>query len=172
MAPGASQATERLADAALRKRGTALLVDDEERVRLSTADMLGELGSAVVKAVSGEAALGMVDRGERFDLLVTDHFMPGITGTDLARPVRGLQPDVPVLLVSGYAETDGVAAGLPQLTKPFRKDELASSLARLDCPSSDDLRRFGTLRNGGSGLSGLRDWAACAWWRKRRSVRV
>lgn len=132
MAPEASQATERLADAALLKRGTALLVDDGERVRLSTADMLGEPGSAVVKAASGEAALGMVDRGERFDLLVTDHFMPGITGTDLARPIRGLQPDGPVLLVSGYAENDGVAADLPQLTKPFRKDELASSLARLD----------------------------------------
>lgn len=132
MAPEASHATERLADAALLKRGTALLVDDGKRVRLSTADLLGELGSAVVKAISGEAALGMIDRGERFDLLVTDHFMPGITGTDLARPIRGLQPDGPVLLVSGYAENDGVAADLPQLTKPFRKDELASSLARLD----------------------------------------
>lgn len=101
-------------------------------MRPGTADLLGELGSAVVKAISGEAALGMVDRGERFDLLVTDHCMPGITGTDLARPVRGLQPDGPVLLVSGYAENDGVAAVLPQLTKPFRKDELAPSLARLD----------------------------------------
>ena len=94
--------------------------------------MLGEPGSAVVKAVWGEAALGMVDRGERFDLLVTDQLMPGITGTDSARAVRGLQPDGPVLLVSGYAENDGVAAGLPQLTKPLREDELASSLARLD----------------------------------------
>lgn len=136
MAPEASHATERLGEEALRKRGAALRVDDEERVRLSTADMLGEIGSAVVKAASGEAALRMVDRGERFDLLVTDHLMPGITGTNLARPVRGLQPDGPVLLVSGYAENDGVAADLPQLTKPFRKDELASSLARLDHPLS------------------------------------
>ena len=62
---------------------------------------------------------------------MTDHLMPGITGTDLARAVQGLRPDVPVLLVSGYAESEGVEADLPRLTKPFRKDELASSLAQL-----------------------------------------
>jgi hypothetical protein len=88
VAPEASHATERLAGADLRKCGTALLVDDEERVRLSTADMLGEPGSAVVEAASGEAALRMVERGERFDLLVTDHLMPGPTGTGLPRAVR------------------------------------------------------------------------------------
>lgn len=112
-------------------RGIALLVDDEELVRMSTADMLGELGYAVIEAASGEEAIRLVDRGERFDLLVTDHLMPGITGTDLARAVRCNRPGVPVLLVSGYAESDGVAADLPRLTKPFRKDELATSLAQL-----------------------------------------
>nr|WP_274382919.1 PAS domain S-box protein [Methylorubrum extorquens] len=115
-------------------RGIALLVDDEELVRMSTADMLGELGYAVVEATSGEEAMRIVDRGERFDLLVTDHLMPGITGTDLAGVIRGLLPDVPVLLVSGYAESEGVAADLPRLTKPFRKDELAASLAQLAIP--------------------------------------
>ena len=112
-------------------RGIALLVDDEEFVRMSTADMLGELGYAVIEAASGEEAMHLIDGGRPFDLLVTDHLMPGITGTDLARAVRGLRPDVPVLLVSGYAESEGVAADLPRLTKPFRKDELASSLSQL-----------------------------------------
>ncbi|WP_128565166.1 PAS domain S-box protein [Methylobacterium crusticola] len=118
-------------------RGTALLVDDEELVRMSTADMLTDLGYAVVEAVSGEEALRLVHAGERFELLVTDHLMPGITGTDLARAVRSLRPEAQVLLVSGYAESDGVAADLPRLTKPFRKDELASILAQLtnDRPS-------------------------------------
>jgi CheY-like chemotaxis protein len=64
----------------------------------------------------------LVEGGRHFDLLVTDHLMPGIIGTDLARAVQGLRPDVPVLLVSGYAENEGVAADLPRLTKPFRKD--------------------------------------------------
>ena len=113
------------------RRGIALLVDDEELARASTADMLSELGYAVIEAASGEDAMRLVDRGERFDLLVTDHLMPGITGTDLARAVRGLRPGVPVLLVSGYAESDGVAADLPRLAKPFRKGELAASLTGL-----------------------------------------
>ena len=57
--------------------------------------------------------------------------MPGMNGTDLARAIRTLRPGVPVLLVSGYAETEGIPADLPRLTKPFRKDELASSLEQL-----------------------------------------
>jgi CheY-like chemotaxis protein len=77
----------------------------------------------------------LIEKGERFDLLVTDHLMPGMNGTDLARAVRTANPDLPVLLVSGYAENEGVEAGLPRLTKPFRKDELASSLAQLLTPT-------------------------------------
>ncbi len=58
--------------------------------------------------------------------------MPGVSGADLARAVRSSDPGMPVLLVSGYAEREGVDPDLPRLTKPFRKDELASSLARLE----------------------------------------
>lgn len=54
-----------------------------------------------------------------------------MNGTDLARAVRSANPGVPVLLVSGYAEREGLDADLPRLTKPFRKDELAFSLAQL-----------------------------------------
>ena len=49
----------------------------------------------------------------------------------LAREVRSSRPSVPVLLVSGYAEEDGVDPDLPRLTKPFRKHELALSLGQL-----------------------------------------
>ncbi len=111
--------------------GRALLVDDEELVRMSTADMLSDLGYAVVEAASGEEAMRLIDMGERFDLLVTDHLMSGMTGTDLARAVRSTRADLPVLLISGYAENEGIAPDLPRLTKPFRKDELAMSLAHL-----------------------------------------
>ncbi|KQQ19148.1 histidine kinase [Methylobacterium sp. Leaf123] len=112
-------------------RGTALLVDDEEVVRISTADMLTDLGYAVVEASSAEAALALVNKGEHFDLLVTDHLMPGMSGTDLARAIRTAKPGMPILLVSGYAEREGVDPDLARLNKPFRKDELAASLAQL-----------------------------------------
>jgi len=62
--------------------------------------------------------------------------MPGISGTDLARELRTVRPKLPVLLVSGYADREGVDPDLPRLAKPFRKSELAASIAQLtSCPS-------------------------------------
>lgn len=112
-------------------RGTVLLVDDEELVRASTSYMLAELGYRVIEAACGEEAMQQVANGEAFDLLVTDHLMPGINGTDLARLVRASRPGIAILLVSGYAEREGLDPELPRLTKPFRKSELAASLAQL-----------------------------------------
>ncbi len=114
-----------------RGAGTALLVDDEDLVRASTADMLADLGYAVVEAGSAEEALALIRNGVRPELLVTDHLMTGMNGTDLARIVRSEAAGVQVLLVSGYAEAEGVAPDLPRLTKPFRRDELAATLASL-----------------------------------------
>jgi len=113
------------------RAGSALLVDDEELVRISIADMLSDLGYDVTEASSGEEALRIINGGAHFDLLVTDHLMPGMTGTDLAAAIRAVRPDTSVLLVSGYAENEGIAPDLPRLTKPFRKDELATSLMQL-----------------------------------------
>ena len=112
-------------------RGVALLVDDEELVRMSTADMLVDLGFEVAEASSAEEALRLIKGGIKPDLLVTDHLMPGMTGAELAREARALNPSLPVLVVSGYAEVDGIAPDLPRLTKPFRNAELATSLQAL-----------------------------------------
>ena len=111
--------------------GTVLLVDDEDAVRMSTADMLADLGYAVVESTSSEEALRLLDGGLRIDLLVTDHLMPGLTGVDLARATLTRQPGVQVLIVSGFAEVEGVDPDLPRLTKPFRQAELAAILASL-----------------------------------------
>ncbi len=112
-------------------RGAALLVDDEEGVRLSTADMLAELGYDVVEAASAEEALRLLANGAQVGVVISDHLMPGMSGADLAQAVRENYPDLKVLILSGYADIDGVAPNLPRLTKPFRKDELAASLAEL-----------------------------------------
>ncbi|PVM93702.1 hybrid sensor histidine kinase/response regulator [Caulobacter endophyticus] len=109
--------------------GRALLVDDEDVVRASTADMLTELGYEVVEAVSAEDALRLLDEGLSVDLLVTDHLMPGKNGTDLARDFLQRSRTARVLVVSGYAEVEGVAPDLPRLVKPFRLAELAARLA-------------------------------------------
>ncbi|MDV3455795.1 PAS domain-containing protein [Sphingomonas sp. HF-S4] len=112
-------------------RGTALLVDDEELVRMSTADMLIDLGFEVIEASSAEEALLIVRSGADPDILVTDHLMPGMNGADLAREARVLKPSLRVLVVSGYADMEGIAPELPRLTKPFRSSELATSLATI-----------------------------------------
>lgn len=129
----AAQQVERTDDVEQRSAaGTVLLVDDERLVRASTADMLAELGYAVVEANSAEEALQLVSGGLQPDLLVTDHLMPGLTGTELARKLRARSPDLPVLLVSGYAEAEGVAPDLVRLVKPFRQADLAAKLRDLD----------------------------------------
>ncbi|HEX8469326.1 MAG TPA: PAS domain S-box protein [Allosphingosinicella sp.] len=112
------------------RAGTVLLVDDEPLVRASTADMLGELGFEVVEADSGSDALALLDMRVP-DLVITDHLMPGLSGTDLALILAAERPGLPVLIVSGYAELDGLPADLPRLTKPFRQADLAECIAKL-----------------------------------------
>ncbi len=98
---------------------------------MSTADMLGDLGFDVVEAGSAEEALRLIAAGTVPDLLVTDHLMPGMSGADLAARARTLSPGLPILVISGYAEAEGIAPDLPRLTKPFRNADLAASLSAI-----------------------------------------
>ncbi|MBR0799794.1 PAS domain S-box protein [Bradyrhizobium jicamae] len=111
--------------------GTALLVDDEDLVRATTADMLTDLGYAVLEAASAEEAIQLIGGGVKPRLLITDHLMAGMNGTDLARLVLSELPGTQVLLVSGYAESEGVEPDLPRMVKPFSSNELAAKLASL-----------------------------------------
>jgi PAS domain S-box-containing protein len=113
-------------------RGTALLVDDEPLVRESTAQMLTELGYRVIEAGSAREAIERLDEDDRIDVLVTDHFMPGMTGTELARQITRRRPGLPVLIVSGYADVDDLAPDLPRLSKPFRQYELGQALVAIE----------------------------------------
>jgi PAS domain S-box-containing protein len=110
-----------------RRAGRALVVDDEDLVRASTAEMLEELGYDTMEAVSGTEALRILEE-ESFDLLVTDHLMPGVTGTELARLTHDRAPQTKVLIVSGYAGAEGLDPAYKRLTKPFRQSELAAAL--------------------------------------------
>jgi CheY-like chemotaxis protein len=121
----------KVAPVAITLQGCALLVDDEELVRMSTADMLADLGYDVIEANSAEHALRLLDEGAAPDLVVTDHLMPGMTGAQLALEVRTRKPGLPILIVSGYVEEEGIAPGLLRLTKPFRNAELAQCLTNL-----------------------------------------
>ena len=108
-----------------------LLVDDEELVRIGIGDMLADLGHEVVTAGSGFTALELLKRGD-IDLMVTDYAMPGMTGGELASAAHGLNPDLPILLITGYANLSAeVGSGVPRLAKPFRQADLAACMASL-----------------------------------------
>ena len=112
-----------------RPGGRVLLVDDEAIVRVATAAMLQDIGYDVVEASSAHDALSLLADGLAADILVTDHLMPGMTGADLARAVGAGWPGLPILMISGYADVDDIAPGLPRLAKPFRQTQLAKALA-------------------------------------------
>lgn len=114
------------------RRVTVLLVDDEDLVRSTAAETMRELGYEVVEASGAERALEIVRAGLAPDPVVTDHMMPGMTGAELASELRRQRPDLPILLITGYANLDpGRTRGLPVLAKPFRQAELAAALADL-----------------------------------------
>ena len=105
--------------------------DDEDLVRASTADMLTEMGYEVVEASSALEALEVIGGAGHFDLFITDHLMPGMTGAQFAREVWLRSPNIPVLIISGYADIEGITPDLTRLTKPFRQADLAACLAGL-----------------------------------------
>jgi len=108
-----------------------LLVDDDSAVREITAGILHDLGYRVVEAGSGGAALDLLDRQSEIDLMLIDFAMPGMNGAEVAREVHARRPDLPILFVTGYADTEAIAAvgdddGI--LRKPFMEKELAAKL--------------------------------------------
>jgi signal transduction histidine kinase/CheY-like chemotaxis protein len=113
---------------------TILLVDDDEAVRTSLAEGLGALGYRVLAAEDGVTALALLQR-ERPAAAVFDFAMPGMTGAELARTVRPLRPEMPILFASGFADSDALVAAVgpdaPVLRKPFTIEELAARLGEL-----------------------------------------
>ncbi len=107
-----------------------LVVDDDEEVRYVTASFLNGFGYAESEAADGATALAMM-KSMRFDLVVADLAMPGMTGVELAAEVRNQFGDVPVLILTGHAEALPIPAHLPVLTKPFESVDLASRIAAL-----------------------------------------
>jgi CheY-like chemotaxis protein len=111
--------------------GAVLLVDDEALVRSTTAAMLGDMGFVVTEADGAAAALKLLGMGHAADLLVTDYLMPETNGAELIAAARALRPGLPAMLVTGYTDAHTLDPTLPRLTKPFRRAELASAVAKL-----------------------------------------
>jgi PAS domain S-box-containing protein len=136
----AAEGTENAAAPARERRSaTVLVVDDDNDVRDFLGDSLESLGHKVHRAASGEEALALLEH-EQPDLALIDYAMPGMHGADVARLARAICPTLPIVFVTGYAETEQLEAalgpGAPVLRKPFTVDALADAVEGNLRPSS------------------------------------
>ena len=107
-----------------------LVVDDDSLVLTSTCLLLEDLGHRVVSATSAVQALEIFVGQQDIDLVITDMAMPQMNGAQLADAIRILNPTVPIILATGYAERlEGFAAKLPRLPKPFTQLSLVEVIA-------------------------------------------
>jgi len=108
---------------------TILVVDDDADVRDYAISVLEDFGYRVLSAGDGEAALSVLERDGKVDLLFTDVVMPGLDGFEVARRAKASVPNLKVLFASGYA-TDLTQAGR-LLRKPYRPQQLATEVSAL-----------------------------------------
>ena len=151
---------------------TILVVEDDEGVRLTATEMLGDLGYRVLTARDAASALAVIESGLPIDLLFTDVVMPGtLTSAELARTARGRLPDLAVLFTSGYTENAIVHGGrldpgVDLLAKPYSREALArrvrqalamaSERASSPGPQPDPAPAPAAPAAAGASLSGLR----------------
>jgi PAS domain S-box-containing protein len=134
--PVATSAPEAASEATsvhrVNRSAVILFVDDDPLIAMSTTEMLEDLGHRVIGVNSGLHALDILKSGQRIDLMMTDHVMPGMTGVELAQASRVVRPSLPILLATGYAELpDGAQLDLPRLAKPYHQDQLRDRLDQL-----------------------------------------
>ena len=111
------------------------MVDDEPLVRRFAARVLEEEGFRVSEAADGAEALRVVQEGAPdFDAVVSDIVMPRLNGVELLQILSSTHPQLPVLLMSGYASGElegmGIAAPCAFLPKPFARERLIEELRR------------------------------------------
>ena len=135
--PRERSATELVASSNAALQGHVLVAEDDVDVRELLFDLLTSWGIEVTPAVNGGEALTVFETdAQRFDLLLTDLTMPGMTGVALARAVTRLRPGMPVLLCTAFSDDfrdDEINdAGVQEvLRKPIDPAELHACLARL-----------------------------------------
>lgn len=119
----------------MERRATILIVDDEATLRSVFSDMMTRQGYRCITAANAVDALQIIESNLlEFDMLVTDIKMPGaLDGVALASKLRDFQPDVAILVITGYPESAAMkevkSRGFRVLEKPFRQAELESAVA-------------------------------------------
>jgi PAS domain S-box-containing protein len=111
-----------------------LVVDDDSEVARVTTAFLRKAGYHVTTVTSSSEAMATMNLGLKFDALITDYAMPGMSGADLIVQARELQPGLPALVMTGYVGAEGLSnlsAGVAVLRKPFHRIDLVQGVADL-----------------------------------------
>ncbi len=116
-----------------------LLVEDDPDIRALTRTFLEHEGYSVFSSGDAERAVQIFRSVPRIDLLVTDLYLPGGSGMELARELKGVRSDLPVLVISGgileeEQEAKLKAEGWSFLAKPFRLPDLLAAVHRILAP--------------------------------------
>jgi signal transduction histidine kinase/ActR/RegA family two-component response regulator len=123
------------ADAAPVRPLRILLADDNEAVRETTAGMLCDMGHSVEPAAEGVAVLDKLRSAPAdYDLIITDYAMPILSGGEVLRQARQLRPDLPAIIISGYADGQSIArkgSEIVVLTKPFTFDQMKAAIRQV-----------------------------------------
>ena len=112
--------------------GTVLLVEDNPEVATVSTGLLEQLGYRVLWAADASAALAELEN-HGIDIVFSDVVMPGkMDGIGLARTIREKNPEIPILLVTGYSASAGeIGSQFPILRKPYQLHELSRELQKL-----------------------------------------
>ena len=128
-----------------------LVVEDEAAVRRLVRSILEGAGYRILEASNGREALAALRSIDRADLLLTDVVMPDVTGPELVSRLSEFEHPIPVLFLSGYADSQLLRRGVSEeavsiLHKPFTADELTGMVERVLSgapPSGGGARRAG-----------------------------
>ncbi|HEY5711801.1 MAG TPA: response regulator [Allosphingosinicella sp.] len=115
-----------------------LLVDDHDAVRETTAGMLCDMGHVVEAAENGPIMLDKLRAAPAgYDLVVTDYAMPHMSGGDMLEQARKIRPDLPGIIISGYADSQAMAQRPEEvvvLTKPFTTEQMRCAICTVVAP--------------------------------------
>ncbi len=124
------------------KKGTVLVVDDDENILKAMMRILENEGFEVYAAVDGKKALEMTAR-RKFGLMFLDIMMPGFSGLDVMALMQAARPDMPIVIISALSDSTtknealslGAYAYLP---KPFGPKQIAEIAKTILCPEVDE----------------------------------
>ena len=129
-------ATEAKVEAGKPDATTILLIDDNAVQAATRQTILRRAGYFVIAALNPLRALEQFQTSDfpaDVQLVITDHLMPGMTGSEFVKELRKLRPDMPVLVISGLEEAEEEYGGMNVLfrMKPLLPDHLLASVHRL-----------------------------------------